>query len=106
MIFYKKTEKYINGGGVLGKLNSLRDSASKKLKVSSDILAGVPLITQIGNKKVIVENYKSILGILEYEVKVSTSLGTLKVFGQKMKMIEMTSDTLIIIGKIEKIELL
>ncbi len=91
----------------MGKINSLKTGVNKKLsKVNMDIVVGVPLITQIGNKKVIIENYKSILGFLEYEIKVSTSLGTLKVFGDKMKMIEMTSDTLIIVGKIEKIELL
>ncbi len=91
----------------MGKINSLKSSVSKKLsKVNMNIIMGEPLITQIGNKKVIIENYKSILGVLEYEIKVSTSLGTLKVFGNKMKMIEMTSDTLIIVGKIEKIEII
>ncbi len=90
----------------MGKINSLKTDINKKLsKVNMDIVTGVPLITQIGNKKVIIENYKSILGVLEYEIKVSTSIGTLKVFGNKMKMTEMTSDTLIIVGKIEKIEL-
>ncbi len=89
------------------KLNSLRAKVGKKLnEVNIDVVTGVPLITQIGNNKVIVENYKTILGVLEYEIKVSTSLGTLKVFGQKMKMIEMTSDTLIIVGKIEKVEII
>ncbi len=91
----------------MGKLNSLKSNVNKKLKeVNMDIVTGVPLITQIGNKKVIIENYKTILGFLEYEVKVSTSLGTLKVFGEKMKIIEMTSDTLIIVGKIGKVEML
>ncbi len=91
----------------MGKINSLKTNVNQKLKkVNMELVVGVPLITQIGNKKVIIENYKSILGVLEYEIKVSTSLGTLKVFGNKMKMIEMTSDTLIIVGKIEKIEMI
>ncbi len=90
----------------MGKINSLKSNVNKQLnKVNMDIVVGVPLITQIGNKKIIIENYKTILGFLEYEVKVSTSLGTLKVFGDKMKIIEMTSDTLIIVGKIEKVEM-
>ncbi len=73
---------------------------------SINLLVGVPLITQIGKKKIIVENYKSIIGFLEYEVKVNTSIGTLKIYGNKMTMTEMTSETLIIEGEITKVEVL
>ncbi len=70
-----------------------------------DLLVGVPLITQMGKKKIIIENYKSIIGFLEFEVKVNTTIGTLKIYGEKMTMTEMTAETIIIEGEITKVEI-
>ncbi len=88
------------------KLRSFKSNISNKMNRSSlGLLVGVPLITQMGKKKIIIENYKSIIGFLEYEVKVNTSIGTLKIYGEKMTMTEMTSETIIIEGSITKIEI-
>lgn len=87
-------------------MNNFRSSITNKMnKVNMDMLVGVPLITQVGNKRVIIENYKSIIGFLEYEVKINTSLGLVKVVGEKMIMTEMTSETIIIEGEILKVEI-
>lgn len=87
-------------------MNNFRSGITNKLnKVNMDMLVGVPLITQVGNKRVIIENYKSVIGFLEYEVKINTSLGLVKVVGEKMIMTEMTSETIIIEGEIFKVEI-
>lgn len=89
------------------KFYSIKTNVSENIeKLNQGLLVGIPLITQIGNKKIIIENYKSILGFLEYEVKISTTIGTVKVYGDKMIMTEMTSETIIIIGEITKIEVI
>ncbi len=88
------------------KFRSLKSNISNKMNRSNlDLLVGVPLITQMGKKKIIIENYKSIIGFLEYEVKVNTSIGTLKIYGDRMTMTEMTSETIIIEGVITKVEI-
>ncbi len=107
----KFTYKLLNylsqiGGEVLDKFRSLKSNISSKMNRSNvDLLVGIPLITQMGKKKIIIENYKSIIGFLEYEVKVNTSIGTLKIYGDKMTMTEMTSETIIIEGVITKVEI-
>lgn len=89
------------------KFNRIKKITTKNInKATSELLIGVPLITQIGNKKIIIENYKNILGFLEYEVKIATNIGTMKVYGEKMIMTEMTSETIIIIGDIIKVEII
>ncbi len=91
----------------MDKVKNIKSNISNKLTRSKvEMLVGVPLITQIGNKKIIIENYKSIVGFLEYEVKINTTIGLLKIFGRNMTIIEMTSETLIIQGEISKIEML
>ncbi len=87
--------------------NDLKTNISNKMNRSSfDLLVGVPLITQMGKKKIIIENYKNIIGFLEYEVKINTSIGTIKIYGDKMTMTEMTSETIILEGEITKVEIL
>ncbi len=78
---------------------------NKFKEIKEDIIVGVPLITQISNNKIIVENYKSILGFLDHEVKISTSVGTLTIIGKDIVMREMTAETIIIEGKIQKSEI-
>ncbi len=91
----------------MDKFRNLKSNISNKLNRSTlDLLVGVPLITQMGKKKIIVENYKSIVGFLEYEVKVNTTIGTLKIYGEKMTMTEMTAETIIIEGEITKVEII
>ncbi len=90
----------------MNNFRNLKSNISNKLNRSNiEVLVGIPLITQIGKKKIIIENYKSIIGFLEYEVKINTSIGTLKIYGDKMTMTEMTSETLIIEGVIIKVEI-
>ncbi len=87
-------------------LRNLKSNISNTMNRSNfEVLVGIPLITQIGKKKIIIENYKSIIGFLEYEVKVNTSVGTLKIYGDKMTMTEMTAETIIIEGQIIKVEI-
>ncbi len=91
----------------MDKFRSLKSNISSKMNRSNlDLLVGIPLITQMGKKKIIIENYKSIVGFLEYEVKINTSIGTVKVYGDKMTMTEMTSETIIIEGSITKVEII
>lgn len=71
-----------------------------------EILVGVPLITQIGNEKLIIENYKNILEIIESSIKLNTSVGIFLIGGENLIVKEMTSDTLIIEGRIKKVELI
>ncbi len=79
---------------------------NKLTEIKEDIIVGVPLITQVSNNKIIIENYKSILGVLDHEVKISTSVGTLTIIGKDIVMREMTSETIIIEGKIRKSEII
>ncbi len=91
----------------MNKFRNLKSNISNKINRSTlDLLVGIPLITQMGKKKIIIENYKSIIGFLEYEVKVNTTIGTLKIYGEKMTMTEMTSETIIIEGEITKVEII
>ncbi len=91
----------------MDKFKNLKSNISTKLNRSNfEVIGGIPLITQIGSKKIIVENYKSVVGFLEYEVKINTTIGTLKIYGEKMTMIEMTAETIIIKGEIRKFEII
>ncbi len=75
-------------------------------KVNFEMIVGVPLITQIGNRKIIIENYKNIVEVLDKSIKVNTSVGVMHIEGDELTVREMTSETLIIEGRILKLELI
>lgn len=74
------------------------------LEIPKEIIYSIPKITILGFEEMYIENYVGILEYEEYFVRVSTSIGNISVNGFNLKLIEMTKETLKIIGKLESVD--
>lgn len=75
------------------------------LEIPQEILTTIPKITIIGFEKMLIENYKGILEYQDFYIRISTFTGILNINGFNLNLQEMTADELLILGKIESIDL-
>ena len=76
----------------------------KLLEIPKEISSNEPKITIIGFGQMLIENYKAILEYQEFYIRISTHIGILNINGFSMNLKEMTTDDLLITGKIESID--
>ena len=77
---------------------------NKILEMPSEITSSIPKITNLGFKKMMIENYKNILEYQDFFIRINTSIGIININGIGMKMEEMTKDDIIIEGEIDSID--
>jgi len=81
----------------IAKLNRL-------LEMPEEVFSQIPKLTNLGLRKILIENYKNILEYQDVFVRINTSLGIINISGLNLKMEEMTEDDIVILGKIDSIE--
>ena len=75
------------------------------LEIPIELSTNNPKITITGFERLLIENYKGILEYQEYFVRISTYIGIINISGFNLKLEEMTTDDLLVTGKIEGIDL-
>ena len=75
------------------------------LEIPAEVTSTEPKITILGFKQVLIENYKSILEYEEFFVKVNTYMGAININGFNLKLKEMTDDDIMVLGKIDSIDI-
>lgn len=74
------------------------------LDMPQEVVSNEPKITIAGFEKVWIENYKNILEYEDIYIKINTYIGAINVTGFGLKLVHMTEDDLMIIGKIDAID--
>ena len=74
------------------------------LEIPVELSTNKPKITVLGFEKVLIENYKGILEYQDYFVRLSTYIGNININGFNLKLEEMTSDDILVTGKIDSID--
>ena len=77
---------------------------NKILEMPSEITSQIPRVTNLGFKKMMIENYKNILEYQDFFIRINTSIGIININGFGMKMEEMTKDDIIIEGDIDSVD--
>lgn len=75
------------------------------LEIPVEVTTTEPKITILGFKQVLIENYKSILEYEEFYVKINTYMGAININGFNLKLKEMTDDDIMVLGKIDSIDI-
>lgn len=83
------------------KKHSVRENLEKALEIPVELLENIPRATVIGNECVLVENYKA---IIEYEKDLIRLNNNISILGENLNIAEITSDEIIVNGKIKSIE--
>lgn len=76
------------------------ENLSEKIGLSSDILAGAPILTMIGQTELSIENYK---GIIEYTgdlLRIQTKTGRIHIEGKNLVLRNYSEDTMKVSGLI------
>ena len=79
----------------------IKNKLQSAFELPAEMLGDVYRITCVGNENIIIENYKSIVEYETYIVRVSCGVSVL---GEKLNVIEISSDEIVIVGMIENIE--
>ena len=86
------------------KENRALSKVNKLLEIPQEVSTDIPKLTVIGFQKMLIENYKSILEYQDFYIRISTYIGILNINGFELKLNEMTTEDLLITGKIESID--
>lgn len=87
------------------KKNKTFNRVNKLLEIPQEISSNIPKLTMLGFEKLLIENYKAILEYQDFYIRISTYIGIININGYELNLQEMTSDDLLITGKIEGIDI-
>lgn len=76
----------------------------KILEIPKEISSNEPKITIMGFNQMLIENYKGILEYQEFFIRVRTFIGIININGFGLNLTEMTSDDILITGKVESLD--
>ena len=74
------------------------------LEIPEELSTDRPKITIMGFEQVLIENHKGILEYQDFYIRISTYVGILNINGYELNLQEMTSDDLVVTGKIESMD--
>lgn len=77
---------------------------SRKMKLSEDVLAGAPIVTNYGRGRCSIENYRNIIEYTDTLVRIQTKVGKIHVTGKNLMIAYYRDDSMCIIGDILGIE--
>lgn len=84
---------------------SFLERATEALDLPSSPLAGLPLLTLVGDKELRLENHKGILAYGDEEIHISAGKLIYKVHGDRLELRTMTPIDLLITGQITAVSL-
>ena len=74
------------------------------LDMPEEIINNELKLTVVGFRKMLIENYKAILEYQDFFIRISTNIGIININGFNLKLNEMTSDDIMVIGDIDSID--
>ena len=87
-----------------GKMRKKARRIEEILEIPVELSTNTPKITITGFERMLIENYRGILEYQDYFVRVNTYIGILNINGFDLKLEEMTSDDLLVTGKIDSVD--
>lgn len=86
------------------KKGRIKEKFVNALELPRELVLNVPKITVTGKDKILIENYRSLISYGTDCVKLNTSVGTLSLCGSNLMIKEITSEDIIVLGKVDKLE--
>lgn len=76
------------------------------LELPKEVAFNLPVIQVTGAEDICISNYKGLIEYSDQVVRVSTSCGSLRLEGKALVLVRVTAESLVITGRIKKIELM
>lgn len=74
------------------------------LELPKDLMYGASIVTILGRKEVLIENYKGILEYTEDYIRIQTKSARLTVYGKRLKIEYYTNEDMKVVGFIKSVE--
>ena len=84
-------------------MKKLRERLAVQLSLPKEIALNLPLVTIIGQGEMVIENYKNLAEFSETQVRVRTNDSIITVQGAGLTLQQITSENLLISGRISGI---
>ena len=82
----------------------VKEKMTGLLSLPKEITLGLPLIMATGRDEVNIENYKNLIEFTDTKIRIHTAAGMLIIEGQKLILKQVTSENILITGKIAGIQ--
>ncbi len=83
---------------------SLSEKLARIFEIPGDVVGNRPRVTAIGRGEVLIENFKGIMDFQDGMIRINTNNGVIKITGSALNIREITSEEMIIGGKISNID--
>lgn len=83
---------------------SLGEKLARIFEIPGDVIGSRPKVTAIGRGEVLIENFKGIMDFQNGMIRINTNNGVIKITGKALNIREITSEEIIIGGKISNID--
>jgi len=80
----------------------MREKMTNLLSLPKEIALNLPLIMATGRNEINIENYKNLIEFTDTKVRINTTAGALTIEGQGLNLKQITTEHILITGKIEK----
>lgn len=74
------------------------------LEIPEELSTDRPKVTIMGFEQMMIENHKGILEYQDYFIRLNTYIGIININGFDLKLEEMTTDDILVTGKIDSID--
>ncbi|MCL2285845.1 MAG: YabP/YqfC family sporulation protein [Firmicutes bacterium] len=79
---------------------NIKEKMANTLSLPKEIALDFPVITATGRGEVTVENYKSLLEFTDVKIRIRTKEGTITVEGERLALKHVTSENLLVVGRV------
>lgn len=74
------------------------------MEIPEELSTDRPKVTIMGFEQMLIENHKGILEYQDYFIRLNTYIGIININGFNLKLEEMTTDDILVTGKIDSID--
>ncbi len=85
---------------------TLKEKVAEIFELPKEIVLNMPKLVMLGNNSLIIENYKGIIEYGDCRIRVNTCTGMIRITGDKLVIKEITSEDILVSGKISSLEFL
>lgn len=83
---------------------SIGASVADAWGVPGDVIMDLPRFVVSGDREIYIENHKGILGYTDHEIRISTSIGIMRVCGKNLVIDRIRLEDIHISGKFKRVE--
>jgi len=79
---------------------NLKEKMANTLSLPKEIVLDFPILTATGRSEITIENYKNLLEFTDTKIRIRTKESTITIEGERLTLRQVTSENLLIAGRI------